>query len=193
MSRIICGRFDRTTDADAALAALKAEGFAREEIDSFYVAPPGQHGMLAIGGDVQSDAGARRAGVGSVIGALPGAAAGALIGWIISPSYGDTAILLVALLGAFIGAFIGTMARLRGGRRREASREHPVEPRGGRLIAVCVDRQGVEARAVALLKRHGARDVGRTQGTWRDGAGATSIRARRLPQFDRHGPDCCLL
>jgi hypothetical protein len=170
MSRIVCGRFDRTTDADATLEALKREGFARSEVDSFYVAPPGQHGVLLAGGDVYSDAGARKAGRGAVLGALVGAVAGGLIGWVIAATYGDTAILLVALLGAFIGAFTGTMARLRGGRRREATRLHPVEPQGGRMIAVCVDRHGAEGRAIELLKRHGARDVGRAEGTWRDGS-----------------------
>ena len=169
MSRIVAGRFDRTTDADAALEELKASGFERREVDSFYVAPPGQHAKYPIGGDVQSDAGARKAGAGSFIGAIIGALAGALIGWIISPSYGDTAILLIALLGAFIGAFIGTMSRLRGASRREATPEHPVEAKGGRMIAVCVDRQDSEPRVVEVLKRHGARDVGRAEGTWRDG------------------------
>ena len=32
MSHIVCGRFDRTVDADAALEALKSEGFRREEV-----------------------------------------------------------------------------------------------------------------------------------------------------------------
>ena len=45
MSRIIAGRFDVTLDADAAIDALRREGFSRDEIDSFYVSPPGQHAM----------------------------------------------------------------------------------------------------------------------------------------------------
>jgi hypothetical protein len=47
--------------------------------------------------------------------------------------------------------------------------EHPVEPQGGRLIAVCVDRQGTERGAVDILRAHNARDVGRAEGEWRDG------------------------
>ncbi len=43
MSRIICGIFDRSLDADAALEELKREGFRRSEVDAFYVSPPGQH------------------------------------------------------------------------------------------------------------------------------------------------------
>jgi len=58
MSRIICGMFDRSVDADAALDNLKHEGFQRSEVDAFYVSPPGQHAMTAIGGDVALLAGA---------------------------------------------------------------------------------------------------------------------------------------
>jgi len=42
MSTIIAGRFDATVDADAAIDALRREGFAADEIDSFYVPPAGR-------------------------------------------------------------------------------------------------------------------------------------------------------
>ena len=51
MARIICGIFDSTLDADATLEELKGEGFQRSEVDAFYVSPPGQHAMTAVGGD----------------------------------------------------------------------------------------------------------------------------------------------
>jgi hypothetical protein len=38
------------------------------------------------------------------------------------------------------------------------------------MIAVNVDRQGMELRALNVLKRCGARDVGRAEGEWRDGS-----------------------
>lgn len=50
MSRIVAGRFDRTLDADAALEALKREGFSRGEVDTFYVGPSGQNAMTRVGG-----------------------------------------------------------------------------------------------------------------------------------------------
>ena len=59
MSRIVAGRFDRSVDADAALDALKRDGFSRTEVDAFYVGPPGQNARTPIGGDTQSDAGSR--------------------------------------------------------------------------------------------------------------------------------------
>jgi hypothetical protein len=171
MSRIVAGRFDRTLDADAVLQALRREGFRTEEIDSFYVDPPGQHSTTPIGGDVHSDAGARKAGMGAGIGAVVGLLLGLAVGVVgAAIDLGPPTIPLAALVGSLIGAFAGTMYRLRGGRLREASREHPVEPMGGRMIAVNVDRPNTESRAVALLRQYGARDVGRAEGDWRDGS-----------------------
>jgi hypothetical protein len=166
MARIVAGRFDRTVDADAALEALKREGFSRAEVDAFYVGPPGQHARAPIGGDVHSDAGAREAGIGAAIGAAVGLVAGLIIGSLI----GMHALFLSCGLGALVGAFAGAMTRLRGGRRREATPEHPVEPRGGRLIAVNVDRPGTEKKAVEILRSNNARDIGRAEGEWRDGS-----------------------
>src|SRR4051812_40480896 len=80
MSRIVAGRFDRSLDADAALERLKRDGFARSEVDAFYVGPPGQNARLAIGGDAPSDAGSRGAGRSGMVGAVAGLAVGLIIG-----------------------------------------------------------------------------------------------------------------
>ena len=166
MSRIVAGRFDRTLDADAALEALKREGFSRSEVDTFYVGPPGQNAMTRGGGDApHSSEGAQRGGVGAAI----GLAIGLAVGFVGAIDLGPPTIPLGALLGALIGAFAGALASFRGGRRRWASREHPVEPQGGRMIAVCVDRPGSERAAVDVLRANNARDVGRAEGRWRDG------------------------
>jgi uncharacterized membrane protein YeaQ/YmgE (transglycosylase-associated protein family) len=170
MARIIAGRFDATSAADAALEDLKRDGFARGEVDSFYVSPPGAHDLTRVGGDVHSSAGSRFAGRGALIGAVIGVLVGALAGVVVSSSHGVPAGVLAALLGALIGAFAGTMSSVRGGRRSEATREHPVEPLGGRMIAVLVERAGTEPRAIEILRRHGARNVSRAYGEWRDGS-----------------------
>ncbi len=171
MSRIVAGRFDRTTDADAALAALRQEGFTDKDVDSFYVGPPGQHDMTRVGGDApHASAGSRQAGYGGLVGALIGGLVGLVAGWVVAAEYGVIAVLLAAALGAYIGSFAGGMARVRGGRKSEASIEHPVEPLGGRMIAVNVDRPGADARAIDVLRRHRARNIGRAEGDWRDGA-----------------------
>jgi hypothetical protein len=170
MSRIVAGRFDRSLDADAALLNLQREGFVPAEVSSFYVAPPGQHGIDSLGGDApHSSEGSRHAGWGAALGAVLGAAIGLVIGSLASAAYGPVAALIAAGLGAYVGSFIGAMSKVRAGRRENASLEHPVESAGGRMIAICVDRAGMEERAVTVLRRYGARDIGRTQGEWRDG------------------------
>jgi hypothetical protein len=60
MSKIICGHFDVSVKADAALQELLGAGFTRNEVDSFYTPPPGQNNLTGFGGDVHSDAGARK-------------------------------------------------------------------------------------------------------------------------------------
>jgi hypothetical protein len=170
MSRIVAGRFDRTLDADATLEALKREGFSRGEVDAFYVSPPGQNAMTPIGGDApRSSEGARRGGLGAGVGAVIGLVVGLAAGLLGAIDLGRPSIPLAALLGALVGAFAGALASFHGGERRYASTEHPLEPHGGRMIAVCVDRQGTERAAVEILRRHNARDVGRAEGEWRDG------------------------
>jgi len=167
MSRIVAGRFDRSIDADAALEALKREGFSPAEVDAFYVSPPGQNAMSALGGDApHSSEGSRKAGKGAAIGAALGLAAGLIIGSLI----GAHAVVLACGLGALVGAFAGAMATVRGGLRSHASVEHPVEGRGGRMIAVCVDRAGTEPVAVNILRSYNAREVGRAEGVWRNGS-----------------------
>ena len=169
MSRIIAGRFDATVDADAAIEALRREGFNHDEIDSFYVGPPGQHHMTSVGGDVHASAGSRFAGFGAIGGALIGAVLGMLIGLAIDSRYDAVVVLFAAGLGAYVGSFIGAMRKVRGGRKEEASVEHPLEPKAGRMIAVVADRPGMDGRALKVLREFGARDVGRADGTWRNG------------------------
>jgi len=170
MSRIIAGRFDRTLDADAALEALRREGFTSDEIDTFYVSPPGQHAMTPVGGEAPfASAGSRFAASGAIAGAALGALLGFAVAWLVADEYRVAALVFGAALGAYVGSFLGTASKLRGGRPEEATREHPVEPRGGRMIAVCVDRSGMQPRALKVLREYGARDLGRAEGTWRNG------------------------
>jgi hypothetical protein len=127
--------------------------------------------MTPVGGDApHSSEGSRTAGIGAGFGAAIGALIGAAGGWLISGDLGLVVIPLGAGLGAYIGSFAGTMAKVRSGRRGDASVEHPVEPRGGRMIAINVDRIGTEKRAIDILRGHGARDVRRAEGQWADGS-----------------------
>jgi hypothetical protein len=170
MSMIVAGRFERSLDADAALVALNRDGFSETEFDSFAVNPPGQHGLHPVGGDVDEDAGTLGAGTTAAIGAGLGLVVGAVIGSIVSLHMGAPAFFLIAGLGALVGAFAGVMRKLHNPKPTEHTREHPVEMPAGRMIAVCVDRAGAEPRAIDVLRRHGARDIGRAQGQWLNGA-----------------------
>ncbi|MFL6567112.1 MAG: hypothetical protein ACJ8G5_19395 [Burkholderiales bacterium] len=170
MSKIIAGRFDATLDADGAIEALHREGFASDEIDSFYVSPAGQNAMTPLGGDApHASAGSRFAGFGAVTGALVGAVLGALVGLAVDSRYGAVAVLFAAGVGAYLGSFVGTMRKVRAARPGEASVEHPAEPRGGRLVAVKADRPEADTAALRVLREFGARDLGRADGTWRNG------------------------
>jgi hypothetical protein len=172
VARIICGMFDRTDDAEASLDELKHAGFRRDEIDMFYVSPPGQHAMTPVGGDVNASEGSRNAGIGAGLGAAIGAVVGAAAGWLAS-SIADMSLVVIPLtagLGAYVGSFAGTMLKVRAGRASAASVEHPVEPQGGRMIAVNVDRPQTEKVAIEILKTHGARDVRRAEGRWANGS-----------------------
>jgi hypothetical protein len=170
MSRIVAGRFKNSVEADAAMAALQREGFRSGEYESFYVAPPGQNQQLPTGGDEHADRGARKAGWGAVAGAVVGAIIGAGAGALTSAEYGVVAILLGAGLGAYVGSFAGSMSRMRDGNRGAKPAGVEVIDHGGRMIAINVDRPEMERRAIEILKRHGALNVGLTEGTWRDGS-----------------------
>ena len=170
MSKIIAGRFDAAVDADAAIEALHREGFARDEIDSFYVSPAGQNAMAPLGGDApRASAGSRFAGFGAVAGALAGAVLGALVGLALDSRYGAVAVLFAAGVGAYLGSFIGTVRKVGAARPSEVSVEHPSEPKGGRLVAVKAEHPEADAAALRILREFRARDVGRADGTWRNG------------------------
>jgi len=170
VSNIVAARFERSLDADAALAALRRDGFTEAEIDAFTLMPPGQHALGPMGGgDVHSDAGTQGAGTTAAIGGALGLVVGLVIGSIASLHLGAPALWVIGGVGALIGAFAGVMRKLHDPHPSEHSREHPVEMPAGRMIAVCVDRAGSEQLAVSALRRNGAGEVGRAQGQWRDG------------------------
>jgi hypothetical protein len=131
VAKIIAGRFDATIDADAAVERLKMEGFERDELDCFYVSPPGQHDMTAVGGDVHSSAGSRFAWVGAVVGALAGALLGLLVAWLFADQYRAAALLLGTALGAYVGSFLGAMSKVRADAARRPAWRTRWSPRPG--------------------------------------------------------------
>jgi hypothetical protein len=177
MARIVCGHFAQSIQADAALQALLAAGFSRNEVDTFYTPPPGQNNLTGFGGDSHSDAGARKAGGGAALGAAIGAAAGALVAFLVirmgAIPYSDftaATMLFAAALGAYVGSFMGAMVKMRHGGAHNATPEHPIEAPAGRMIAVLIGAPDAEGRIIELLRRQGARKVFRAEGIWRNGS-----------------------
>ena len=170
MSRIIAARFKDLSGAQAVLSALASQGFQRTEFQSFYVNPEGQHALHELGGDAHSDEGARDADKGAFRGAAIGACAGLLAG-IAAHLFLDNLIAVLAgtAIGAYVGSLVGALSKMRSGVRHQATVEHPVEREPGQMVAVRVDRPGMETRAIETLKRYGAREIEHTEGEWRAG------------------------
>ncbi|MCK0508354.1 hypothetical protein [Aromatoleum anaerobium] len=165
MSSIIVGHFAQAEQLEQARAAIAARDFAADEYSSYYLNPPGQHGLLRFGGDSASDEGASEAGKGAATAALIGGAAGLAIGSVGGP--------IGALAGAGVGAYVGSLAgalgRTHSAHPEQASVEHPAEPPAGPVLCVRVDRPGSEAVAVSVLTDCGARQIERASGTWAEG------------------------
>jgi hypothetical protein len=51
MTDIVAGRFQQQGDAKSAVERFLRHGFRRDDVNSFFVSPPGQHGKFAVGGD----------------------------------------------------------------------------------------------------------------------------------------------
>jgi hypothetical protein len=170
MSRIVAGRFDQMSAAEAALKALPGAGFQRSEFESFFVTPPGQHATYPVGGDVHSDEGARHAGGGAMRGSLYGAAIGLALGVAGFLIFNQLIVILAGMgLGAYVGSLLGALSKTRHGSLRHATVEHPVERPSGHMVAIKADAPGAEQRATEVLQRHGAKDIERTDGEWRGG------------------------
>lgn len=171
MSRLVTGRFSDIEQVRRAIDALEAAGFERHQFGVFYVAPPGQHDMLPIGGDAVTDAGTSESGPGAVAGAAVGGGAGIALGAaaaIAFPVAGLAALFTGAGLGAYVGSFVGAMSQTRHVSPSDSTTDAPAEHLGGVRIAVNVDDMD-EAAATRALEASGANEVAPAQGVFRQG------------------------
>ena len=185
MATIIAGRFDTQEAADSALDALARAGFARSDMQSFYLTPPGQHQMHPLGGDAHHDEGTKHAGGTAIAGAVIGGAAGLVAGVAAAPLAAPAAAGAGALAGAGVGAYgaslRGALQGTEGGEPEKASREEPVERRGGMMVAIHADGDAAD-RAIRALRDAGAYQLERATGEWRDGAWA-DFDPRKPPEL----------
>ena len=170
MAKIVAGRFDNLTGAEAVLKALPGEGFQRSEFESFFITPPGQHATFPIGGDAYSDEGAKEASGGAFRGVLIGGALGLVAGMVAYVVFNQLIAILAGIgLGAYVGSLLGALSKTRSGNPLRATVKHPVERSSGPMVAIRVDRPGAETRAVETLQRYGAQEIERTEGNWEAG------------------------
>jgi hypothetical protein len=170
MTTIIAARFNTRSEVDAALGELKAAGFADQDVQVFYVTPPGQRHALPAGGDEFADEAAKKAGKTALKGAAAGGGAGAVVGAVGGP--------LGAVIGAGVGAYTGSMLGAITGMKDDPARKRvlPGEQAPIRLagehVAVRTSSPSDEQRAIEIFYENNGQHVERAEGIWRDGAWA---------------------
>lgn len=170
MPNIVAGRFEQQADADAAIAELMRQGFARDQVTSFFVNPPGEHAKFPIGGDRAESPGAEKAGTGAVAGAAVGGAVGIGLGLAATPVVGPVALPTAAGLGAYMGALAGALGKMEDAPADRPHTEAPPEVRrAGIVVAAHAPEPEQRASALEVLQASGAKDVETAEGHWRDG------------------------
>lgn len=168
MSTIIAGRFQQQEAVEEATEELVRAGFPRESIASFFVNPPGQHGVYPIGGDHAESAGAHESRKGIV----RGAATGAVVGAAATAFLGPVGTVTGALLGAHVGGLMGSLHEMKesgeiGKHGEDADNVMPLR-KSGLLLAVATNDDD-EKHAINALRSLGAEDIERARGTIVDG------------------------
>ena len=170
---IIAGNFEDNTRATEAVQELVRSGVAPDQVCVFFLNPPGQHATFPVGGDRAESPGSRQSDTGAAKGAAVGGAAGLAAG--AAAAAGTAALGPIAALaglgvGAYTGALAGALSKSGKEAEREAGEAKTPEPRhAGMVVAVRISERVPEQRAIEVLKRHGARDIERAEGTWRNG------------------------
>jgi hypothetical protein len=187
MPTIIAGRFETQAQADAALDALSAGGFARGDYSAFYLSAPGQHDLQPMGGDTEHHSeGTKHAGKTAVTGGAIGGVAGLALGTAAAAALEPGFTVIAGAAGAGVGAYAGALAGgLSGSRQsdpRQATPEEPVERKAGIMVAVRVDAGGSENAAIDALRARGALEIERAEGQWRDG-GWADFDPLRTPRY----------
>ena len=161
MERIIAGRFETRSGADA-VATLLVQYIKQDDICIFHNSAPGQHDATPIGGDEKTDPGATGAGESAVNMAV----AGGLTGGAIGASGGPVGV----FAGASVGAFVGSLAGAAVGLGDPATTPKLLERRpGGVMLSVRIANAPDENRVIDTLRTQGAADIERARGTWLDG------------------------
>ncbi|MBC8741526.1 S-formylglutathione hydrolase FrmB [Paraburkholderia sp. Clong3] len=171
MSLIVAARFTTFPAAESAAQKLFDAGFVEEDVTLFFVNPRGQHARFPIGGDTDTDPGAREAPKGAGMGVTIGAVIGAVIGVAIFAVF--SAPLLVSLIAAGVGAYVGSLVGAMSRTRERGKSDHRVpyheEARdSGVLVAVHVSPDN-QLDAARVLREAGGVSIEKATGRWQQG------------------------
>ncbi|MBB5463219.1 MULTISPECIES: hypothetical protein [unclassified Paraburkholderia] len=171
MSLIVAARFTTFPAAESAAQKLFDAGFVEEDVTLFFVNPRGQHARFPIGGDTDTDPGAREAPKGAGMGVTIGAVIGAVIGVAIFAVF--SAPLLVSLIAAGVGAYVGSLVGAMSRTTERGKSDHRVpyheESRdSGVLVAVHVSPDN-QLDAARVLREAGGVSIEKATGRWQQG------------------------
>ncbi len=165
MSRIIAGHFRHIEQLQEVVALLRERGFSADDYATYYLNPPGGHGLYRVGFDVENNENAPGAGVGAATGAAAGGAAGLAIGIVGGP----LGALAGGGIGAYIGSLMGALGQMEQLEAEDASVNHPAEPPSGPMIAINAADEKAEQDAISIVTRCSPLQVDRARGDWRHG------------------------
>lgn len=165
MARIIAGHFGDIEQLREAVARLRERGFTADDYATYYLNPPGGHGLYRISFDAENNENAPGAGVGAATGAAAGGAAGLAIGIVGGPM----GALAGGGIGAYIGSLMGALGQMDQLETEDAGVEHPDDPVSGPMIAVNAVGGKAEQQAIDVVMRCSPLQVDRARGDWQHG------------------------
>jgi hypothetical protein len=181
MHTIIAGRVETQERAEQLIGALQGKGLALDDMQAFFVNPPGMHAAFPVGGDTDIGKGTAEAGAGQAKGVALGAVAGLAAGGVAAVAVPPLApVLAVALtgVGAHVGGLAGALSSTRDPREQkpegseEADETGPPQStdirRGGMMLAVRVTDR-TEPIVIEAMRTAGVQDIERARGRWDDG------------------------
>ncbi|MGF6552908.1 hypothetical protein [Paraburkholderia youngii] len=171
MSLIVAARFTTFPAAEGAAQKLFEAGFVEEDVTLFFVNPRGQHARFPIGGDTDTDPGAREAPKGVGMGVTIGAVIGAVIGVAIFAAFSAPLLVspIAAGVGAYVGSLIGAMLRTKEHGKSDYRVPHHEEARkSGVLVAVHVSPDN-QLDAARVLREAGGVSIEKATGRWQQG------------------------
>ena len=183
MTQIVAAEFDDFTAADAAVDALRGQGFPSSHLTKFFLTAPGQHAQYPLGGDTLADPGSEGAAPAAVKGAAVGSATGLALGLAAAAIAGPAAAVAAAAGGIAAGAYAGSLAGAAqelGGEGKDKQMEerkdddvHAEAPKprpAGVVVAVNVPTPDERERATSIFWRHRANSIELADGTWNNGS-----------------------